>query len=115
MPPDRDQATILDIVTAGRLILEFKQGLDHAAFLEDLKTQSAIIHQLLVIGEAAKRLSAAYKTAHPAVPWDDIARMRDKMVHHYEGINREEVWRAAEADIPALLARLESSAPPGET
>jgi uncharacterized protein with HEPN domain len=44
MPPDRDQATILDIVTAGRLILEFKQGLDHAAFLEDLKTQSAIIH-----------------------------------------------------------------------
>jgi uncharacterized protein with HEPN domain len=37
------------------------------------------------------------------------------MVHHYEGINREEVWRAAEADIPALLATLELSAPPGET
>jgi len=111
MPADRDQATLLDIVTAGRLILEFKRGLDHAAFLDDLKTQSAIIHQLLVIGEAAKRLSEEFKTAHPAVPWRDIARMRDKMVHYYEGINRQEVWKAAEADVPALLAHLAPLAP----
>jgi uncharacterized protein with HEPN domain len=115
MPADRDQAWVLDIMIAARLILQFKQGMDCAAFLEDLKTQSAIIHQLLVIGEATKRLSGVYKAAHPSVPWDDIARMRDKMIHHYEGVNRQEVWKAAESDIPALLAYLERVAPPRDS
>ena len=114
MPPDRDQAVILDILTAGKLILDFRKGLDQAGFLEDRKTQSAVIHQLLIIGEASKRLSPAFKSAHPGVPWDDIARMRDKMIHHYEGVNRHEVWNAVARDVPALLAYLEPLAPPAD-
>ncbi|MBE3069798.1 MAG: DUF86 domain-containing protein [Planctomycetes bacterium] len=106
MPLDRDPAAVLDIVTAARLILEFKRGMDFATFASDAKTLSAIIHQLLIIGEATKRLSAEFKAAHPAIPWQDVARMRDKMIHHYEEVNRREVWRAAETDIPALLDAL---------
>lgn len=52
MPPERDAATLLDIVTAARLILEFKEGLDYPRFEADAKTQSAMIHQFLIIGEA---------------------------------------------------------------
>jgi uncharacterized protein with HEPN domain len=54
-----DEAILLDIARAARLVLEFKQQMDKAAFLEDVKTQSAILHQLMVIGEAVKRLSTS--------------------------------------------------------
>ena len=53
----RDAATLLDIARSAQLIIDFKQGMDKTAFANDLKTQSAIAHQLMVIGEAVKRLS----------------------------------------------------------
>lgn len=51
----RDEAHVLDILKAARLAIEFKGTADQAAFLGDAKTQSAVLHQLLVIGEAVKR------------------------------------------------------------
>ncbi len=108
MPTDRDAATVLDMVMAARRILEFKSGMDYEAFENDAKTQSAIIHQVLVLGEASKRLSEDYRSAHGDIPWSGAARMRDKMVHHYDIVEPREVWEAAETDIPALLAQLEA-------
>lgn len=112
MPPERDAATLLDIVTAARLILDFKEGLDYEQFEADTKTQSAMIHQFLIIGEATKRLSDPFRAAHPMIPWQAIARMRDKMIHHYEAVDLREVWKAAETDVPSLVASLEPLLPP---
>jgi uncharacterized protein with HEPN domain len=50
-------------------VVAFKGDLDQSAFLNDLKTQSAILHQLLVLGEAVKRLSEEFRTRHSAMPW----------------------------------------------
>jgi len=111
MLPDRDVATILDVTNAARLVMEFVGGMDFAAFRADAKTQSAVIHQLLVIGEAAKRLSDRFKEAHPLLPWRDMGRMRDKMIHHYEAVDLAEVWQAAQRDVPALLGALEPLIP----
>ncbi|MBL7141085.1 MAG: DUF86 domain-containing protein [Planctomycetes bacterium] len=102
MPPDRDAATLVDMLNAARLITEFVRGMDFAAFQADARTQSAAVHQLLVIGEATKRLSDEFKAGHPSLPWRDMGRMRDKMIHHYEAVDLAEVWRAARRDIPAL-------------
>jgi uncharacterized protein with HEPN domain len=63
----RDEATLLDIATAARLVLEFKEGMDKAAFLDDVKTQSSILHQLMVMGEAVKRLSDDFRGRHPEI------------------------------------------------
>ena len=65
----RDDATLLDIVRAAQLILEFTSGVQRVSFQADLKTQSAVLHQLLVIGEAVKRLSNAFRETHPQIPW----------------------------------------------
>ena len=54
---ERDRSILLDVVRAAELVLEFKAGMEKAAFLGDFKTQSAILHQLMVMGEAVKRLS----------------------------------------------------------
>lgn len=74
-----------------------------AAFLEDYKTQSAVLHQLMVIGEAVKRLSVEFRDDHPVVPWSLIAGMRDKLIHGYDIVDLDEVWRTAEVDVPELL------------
>ena len=64
----RDDATLLDIANAARLIHTFIQGMTKEAFLGDLKTQSAVLHQITVMGEAVKRLSQAFRGRHPILP-----------------------------------------------
>lgn len=100
----RDEATLLDIARAGQLARTFIQGVDRAGFLGDLKTQSAVIHQLLILGEAVKRLSQEYCEAHPQIPWSLIAGMRDKLIHHYDIVDLDQVWTTVQNDVPALLA-----------
>ena len=78
---ERDRSTLLDMIQAAELVLEFTAGMDRAMFLKDVKTQSAVLHQLMVIGEAVKRLSAEFRATHSQVPWSLIAGMRDKLIH----------------------------------
>jgi uncharacterized protein with HEPN domain len=102
----RDDATLLDILRAARLTVVFKGNLDKSAFLNDLKTQSAILHQLLVLGEAVKRLSEGFRTSHPAIPWRMIAGMRDQLIHAYDVVDLDEVWKTVSIDIPYLITQL---------
>ncbi len=108
MPRDNDQASLHDIVEAARLIADFVEGVDHQSFLSDAKTQSAVVHQLLVIGEAVKRLSPQLRDNHPQVPWSLIARTRDMLIHHYEAVDLEEVWRIVQRSVPDLVPTLEA-------
>ena len=110
----RDEAVLLDIVRAARLVLEFRQDMDGAAFFDDLKTQSAILHQLMVMGEAVKRLSVEFRVRHPEVPWALIAGMRDKLIHGYDIVDLEQVWQTAVEDVPDLLSLTESLIPKQE-
>jgi uncharacterized protein with HEPN domain len=107
----RDDAHVLDILKAARLAIEFKGSADKAAFLADAKTQSAVLHQLLVIGEAVKRLSPEFRAAHSEVPWRLIAGARDKLIHFYAGVDLEEVWKMVTSDLPELIRLIEPLAP----
>lgn len=103
----RDAATLLDIVQAAQLIIEFLQGIDRVAFEPDLKTQSAVLHQLMVMGEAVKRLSCELRERYPEIPWTLIAGMRDRLIHGYDVVDRDEVWKTATVDVPDLLLLVE--------
>src|SRR5437899_9126453 len=100
----RDEAVLLDILKAANLATEFVRGFDKASFLADAKTQSAVLHQLLVIGEATKRLSEAFRNQHSTIPWSAIARMRDILIHHYDTVDLDEVWKTANTDVPVLTS-----------
>ena len=103
----RDEVTLVDIAQACRSIQEFIRGMDRGGFLEDLKTRSATLHQLLIAGEATKRLSLDFRGRHPEIPWSEMAGMRDVLIHGYDQVDLEEVWKSASVDIPDVLAKIE--------
>jgi uncharacterized protein with HEPN domain len=107
----RDEATLLDIAKAARLVLAFTEGVTKEAFLKDLKTQSATLHQLMVIGEAVRRLSREFRDQHPEIPWSLIAGMRDHLIHAYDAVDLDEVWKTTTIDVRDLLAKIESLLP----
>lgn len=107
----RDEASLLDIARAARLTQEFCRGMTKGQFLNDLKTQSAVLHQLLILGEAVKRLSDDFRQRHATIPWRLIAGMRDKLIHGYDSVDLDEVWKTTSEDMPNLLNQIEPLLP----
>jgi len=107
----RDSGLLVDMKRAALLILQFAEQMSFEAFRSDLKTQSAVIHQFLLIGEVAKLLSEDFRRSNPEIPWSAMARMRDKLIHHYRGIDLREIWNAAELEVPKLLSFLNRHLP----
>lgn len=98
-----------DIHAAMEAIEMFVEGIDLETFLSDLKTKSAVVKQLEVMGEAAKWVPEHIRQAHPGVNWRSMAGMRDRLIHGYFGIDYGIVWETIERTIPIekpVVARL---------
>ncbi len=74
------------------------------AFLDSRLIQDGVIRNLEVIGEATKNLSSELRESNPAIPWRQIAGMRDVLIHDYLKVNLGRVWRTVENDLPPLTA-----------
>jgi len=77
-------------------------GQDREAFLRDTMVQDAVIRNFEVIGEAAKRIPEQFRVVHAGIPWRLMAGFRDVLIHDYEGVDLERVWRIAQEDLPAV-------------
>lgn len=108
----RDDAYLLDILTAARRILLYSEGLSWERFRDESLMQDAILRNLLVVGEAAQRISEGLKEQHPEVPWRPMAGMRNRIVHEYFRLDLERIWQTVQEDIPALVAIIEPLIPP---
>jgi uncharacterized protein with HEPN domain len=85
---------------------EYIQGVDESAFRKSSLIQDAVIRQIEIIGEAVKRLSPQFRSSCPDIPWQDIAGMRDKLIHDYFGVDIEKVWITTQDDIPQLKSQI---------
>jgi uncharacterized protein with HEPN domain len=87
----------------------FVEGMTREDFLEDKRTQQAVIMSLIVIGEAATKVMdyhAGFARAHTEVPWRNMRGMRNRIAHGYFDINLDVVWDTAQAALPELLQQL---------
>ncbi|MEJ7136926.1 DUF86 domain-containing protein [Amphibiibacter pelophylacis] len=88
----------------------FVEGLVREDFLEDKRTQQAVIMSLLILGESVTRIMddhPGFAAAHATVPWSSMRGMRNRIAHGYFDINLDVVWDTVEINLPELLAQLE--------
>lgn len=82
--------------------------MDFHDFASDDKTIYAVVRTLEIIGEATKLVPREVRHRHTNVPWRLMARMRDKLIHNYIGVNPEVVWRTVTEDLPGLKEAIQA-------
>jgi uncharacterized protein with HEPN domain len=99
----RDPESLVDIITAICRILRYADRVSRADLEANDEKLSAILYQISIIGEAAKRLSSTFRDAHPEIPWREIAGMRNVIVHESDQLDFEIIWDVVQHKLPELL------------
>lgn len=107
MSDRRDFEFLSDIAEAARRISGYAGEMTYDQFLGDLKTQDAIVRNLEIIGEAAKNISSEIKAKYPSIPWKDLAGARDRLIHHYFGVNYDVVWVIISKELPDVIRSID--------
>ena len=109
MSKRQDGQLVGDIKESIRSIEAYTKKMSYKRFIQDKKTQDAVARNLEIIGEAVKAVSGELKKRHPEIPWKALAGMRDRLIHHYSGVNWEIVWDVIIdklAELKAQIARI---------
>lgn len=96
-----------DIKEAIKRIEEYLDGLTFEKFLKDVKSQDAVVRNLEIIGEAAKGVSDDLTRKYSNIPWKKLSGVRDRLIHHYFGVNLDIIWGIAKEDLPGLAAEID--------
>jgi uncharacterized protein with HEPN domain len=103
-----DSVYLHHILDAIQKIDTYLQGIGKDEFLTNSLIQDGTIRQLEIIGEATKQLSSELRDQQSSIPWSQMAGMRDKLIHHYFGVDLATVWLTATQDIPELRIPIQS-------
>jgi uncharacterized protein with HEPN domain len=98
---------IEDILQAISAIDEFTRGMTFEEFSADRKTIDAVMHNIMVIGEAAKNVPEEITHRYDGIPWDKMRAIRNVVVHVYFGIRKEILWETIRHDLPPLVPMLQ--------
>jgi len=106
MPPRAWQFRVRDMLDSIGAIEGHVSGMTCEQFAADRKTVDAVIRNLTVIGEAAANVPSSIQERFPDVPWDEMRRMRNVVVHVYFGVDLPVVWRTTQDDLPPVRTQL---------
>jgi uncharacterized protein with HEPN domain len=107
----RDEALLLDIVISARAALQITDPLTQEQFALDRTVRSATLYHLILMGEAASRISSECRDAHPDLPWREMVGLRNRLIHGYSETRLDIVWRTIREDLPPAIATLERLVP----
>ena len=102
----KDSSAYIDLIIAAcQKVKEYIAGMSKEQFLADSKTQSAVIMQLQIVGEMAKKCPAHVQDAVDA-PWSKIVGLRNIISHEYFMLELDTIWNIATGDVPELETKL---------
>jgi uncharacterized protein with HEPN domain len=110
----RDDARLLDMLLAAKELSKYTEGVTLEEFDRNRLLQHAVIRLIGIVGEAARNISAEFKTAHPEISWSGIVSMRNRLVHEYFRVASDKVWEVVKKEMPELIALIEPLVPPEE-
>lgn len=102
-----DLSWLTDILIAARRILRFVDNVNRDSFLGNEEKRFAVYAQIVIIGEAANRISNEFQEANPEIPWRKVVGMRNRIVHAYDDVDWEIVWQVATDSMPELVRAVE--------
>lgn len=108
----RDLQFLLDMLQSAELILTYTAQCSKDEFVANVQLQDSVIRRLLVIVEAARRVSDTTQQALPNVSWQEINGMRNRLMYEYDDVNLNIVWNVVQSEIPPLIEELKSQIPP---
>ncbi len=100
------QLLIDDIMNSAHKIRAYTAGMTFEQFESDEKTVDAVARNFEIIGEAANRLPAEFRSQYPGIDWERIRGFRNRIIHDYFGIDLSIVWTIVESYLPGLEAEL---------
>jgi len=95
------------ILSECSFVINNTKGKSKDEFLRDEVLTRAIVRSLEIIGEATKKLPSDFRLSHPQVSWNEMAGMRDVLIHNYFGVDYDLVWSTVKNDILVLKSELE--------
>lgn len=98
---------VMHIRDSIEVIEEFVKGLSKSDFLHAQMSQDAVVRRLEIIGEATKNIPVSFQKKHSEVEWRKMARMRDKLIHHYFRVDLHIVWDVIKKDLPGLKQQIQ--------
>ena len=107
----RDLQFLLDMLQSAELVVIYTAQCSKAEFAENVQLQDSVIRRLLVIAEAARRVSEPTRQILSNVSWQEINGMRNRLVHEYDDVNLNIVWDVVQSEIPTLIKELKLHIP----
>ena len=107
----RDDAHLLDIVVAAKWALRFVKGMTWKDFDASPLHQDAVVDRLVIISNAAKKVSREMKEAHPEIPWREIIGTRNHLIHGYDAVDYSILWDIVTGDFVPLAQQLKALVP----
>ena len=108
----KDLQFMLDMLQSAELILQYTAECSRKEFIDNIQLQDSVIRRLLVIAEAAKRVSITTRQNLTDISWKEINRMQNRLVHEYDNINLNIVWNIVSQEMPILIKELKLQVPP---
>lgn len=102
-----DRERIEHILESCREAQEFIENKSRSDLHQDRKLELALNKEIEIIGEAAAQLSDETREKFDEIPWKEIIGMRNKLIHDYEEVRRDIIWRVVTKDLPELIKELE--------
>ena len=110
MPPDRDRVRLLHMLEHAKEAIRLVEGRSRAELDTERVLSLALVRLLEIVGEAAAKVSGEARARYPAVPWPEIVGLRNRLIHGYDSVDFDILWRIIESDLPALVNELSADA-----